>query len=304
MGLIIGAVAWILYFGLGWLPPKLRYWALLPLAWIIFQFLPGKKKQIKTNLALIRPEWTKEQIDFGAWENVKTLVRSWSAILSVEKESLEEARKKVIGEEVLLDSYRRARKIVVVFPHVGPINELVALVAALGIHAYVPAEAIPPLLFRLMAGSRNRHGNIEFEPIRKGKMMERCRAELEAGRVVVLAMDMPPGKKSLGNVLHVGQAETDVRVGAVKLAIEEEADLFMAFPYWNRENPEVLIEKFELTNKDEGFNTRHLLAHFENFLLPYVTSWWRLSLVKMRQASDSPAELGVPFRRLRSVGRK
>lgn len=304
LGLVIGLFAWVLYFGFGWLPNKIRYWALLPLAWVIFQFLPGKKKQIKDNLALIRPDWNQKQIASGAWENVKTLVRSWSTILSVEKESLEEARKRVIGEEALIDSYRRARKVIVVFPHVGPVNELVSLVAALEIHAFVPAEAIPPLLFRLMAGSRARHGNIEFEPVRRGKTMDRCRSKLDEGRVVILAMDMPPGKKGRGNILHVGGAETDVQVGAVRLAIEEEADLFMAFPYWNRENPEVLIEKFEFVGSDEGLNTRHLLEKYEGFLLPFITNWWRLSLVRMRRSYNSLEELGIPFRRLRAVGRK
>jgi lauroyl/myristoyl acyltransferase len=300
----IGLVAWVFYFGLGWLPNKVRYWVLLPLAWGVFQLLPGKKKQIKNNLRLIRPDWDQGQVSKGAWENVKTLLRSWSAILSVEKESLELVRKRVVGEESLLESCEQGRKVVVVFPHVGPVNELVSLVAALGIEAYVPAEAIPPMLFRLMAGSRARHGSIEFEPVRKGKTMERCQIKLEEGKVVVLAVDMPPSRKQQGYSLHVGCAETSVQVGGVKLAFEEGADLFLAFPYWREEDPEVLIEKFEFSSTDVSLETHRLLENYEEFLLPYVTNWWRLSLIEMKPSSNPPEEDGFNRRRLRTVGRK
>jgi lauroyl/myristoyl acyltransferase len=292
LGLFIGSIAWILYFGLGWMPNKLRYWFLKPFVAVAFQLWPGKKKQIKENLRAINPHWTEEELEKGAWENVSTLLWAWTTILNVRGSHRSDIRERMVGEEYLLELVNKGQKVVVVFPHIGNINELTSAVSALGIKAFVPAQAIPYLLFKLMAGSRAAAGNIEFMSIRRGKTLQKCAEKLEEGKVVIIAMDMPPSKKGNGYSLQVGRAETEVQVGAVKLALEENASLFMAQFHWGKNEPLIELTFFELDKYGNGelavsINTRRLLHCYSSYLKTYATMWWRLPLIKMQAVTSS-----------------
>lgn len=296
-GLVIGLIAWALYFGLGWLPNRARYWILLPVAKLIYELFPGKKAQIKDNLRLIFPDYTAEEIDKAAWENVKTLLWAWSTILNMNGSHRTDIREHITGEEHLLKRVEEGKKVVVVFAHIGNINELTSAIAALGIQAFVPAQAIPFLLFKLMAGSRSRAGNIEFVAVRGGKTLEQCAQKLNEGKVVVVAMDMPPSKKGKGYFLKVGKAETEVQVGAIKLALEEQAEIIMAQIYWGNGEPLIDLIPFELTRVggrfEMDFNSRELLDRYSDYLKANAEMWWRLPLIKMQKVSTLE-ELGYP----------
>lgn len=286
-GLLLGAIAWLLCFGLGWLPSnKVRYFLLLPLAWLLYQLLPGKKAQIKNNLKLIFPHYSEAQLENGAWENVKTLLLSWSSILNIKGSHRKNVRDLITGEEKLLEAVNSGRKVVITITHVGNVNELSSAVAALGLQAFVPAEAIPYPLFKLMNGSRSRAGNVEFAAIRKGETIKTCAKKLAEGKVVVLAIDMPPGQKGRGYWLQVGRATTEVQLGAVKLALQENAQMFMAQIYWEKKDPLINLIPFKLDitankGRDLESNSRRLLSSYHRYLTSNATMWWRLSMIKM-----------------------
>lgn len=292
-GVILGGIAWFLYFGLGWLPNKARYYLLLPWAWLIFHFWIGKRAQIKQNLKLIYPHYNESQIENGAWENVKTLLLAWSSILNLNGSHRKNIRELITGEEKLLEAVEKGQKVVITIPHVGNVNELSSAVSALGLQAFVPAQAIPYPLFKLMNGSRARAGNVEFAAIKAGKMLEICVEKLRAGKVVIVAMDMPPAKKGKGYPLQVGLASTEVQVGAVKLALEEGALLFMAQIHWGKKDPLINLIPFEIDQtvgsyeRTLEFNTKKLLSSYFRYLTTYAVMWWRLSLIKMTSIPPS-----------------
>lgn len=285
-GLVFGVVAWFTYFGLGWLPNKVRYFVLLPFVWFLFQLLPSRKQKIKDNLVLIDPRLSGSELDKAAWENVKTLLRSWSSLLSTSKDK----PPKISGGQLIVEPYNQGKGIVVVFPHVGPLNELASAIAALNVQAFVPAEAIPPLLFKLMSGLRARHGNIEFAPVQKGKTLEKCAQKLSEGKIVVLAMDIATSNRSKGYLLSIGKAQTIVSIGAVKLALENDALMFLAYPSWdNLGRPFVSIREFQMVRAGDELerkNSVNLLAEYEDFLSEKYRHWWRLPLVTMFERVD------------------
>lgn len=291
IGLIASFLSALVYLGIGRLPQKLRYAVLWVFAKILFRFWKSRRELIIKNLYLVKPSLANDPED-AAWINFKTLVHSWSTLLGTEKADLAEMRSRVVGAAEIVEA-SQAGPVVAVFPHVGDINSLMSVVSALGVEAFIPAEGIHPLLFKVIAGLRARHGNIEFVPVVSGKTKEICYQKLAEGKIVALAMDITtkPGK---GVSYTYGEGTADFRVGAVEIAMKTKARFFLLFPRWDGKKASLQIEEFYLDyTKSVYFNTLRLLGAYSFYLKATVLYWWRLSFMEMRASYESPEdELG------------
>ena len=281
-GVIAGFLFWLVYVGVGWLPHRLRYWALLPIAKVIFRLWKSRRELIIRNIFLIRRDLVNDEED-AAWINVKTLVYSWSSLLGTERVNLSKMRKRINGGEAVRDAVRAGKKVVVVFPHVGDINSFTAALKALELEAFIPAENLPPVIFKLMSGLRSRHGNIEFAPVQKGQMKQICQQKLSEGKIVGLAMDITT-KKGKGVDFVIGNGEATFRVGAVEIAQQAGAELFLAFPKWDGKQTYLTLEPFVLARgRSVETNTLSLLCEYRDYLQANVLQWWRVGFMDMRE---------------------
>ena len=283
-GVVAGFLFWLVYVGVGWLPQRLRYWALLPIAKVLFRILKNRRERIERNLFLIKPSLVNNRKE-AAWINVKTLVYSWSSLLGTERVNLPKIRKRIIGGESIVVAVRAGKKVVVVFPHVGDINSLTAALKALDLEAFIPAENLPPVIFKLMSGLRSRHGNIEFAPVQKGETKQVCLQKLSEGKIVVLAMDITT-KKGKGVDFVIGRGEATFRVGAIEIAQQAGAELFLAFPKWDGKQTYLTVEPFALAyGRSVENNTLSVLCEYRNYLQANVLQWWRVGFMEVREIS-------------------
>ncbi|MDP2671160.1 MAG: hypothetical protein Q8P13_01730 [bacterium] len=284
----LGSIVWLLRAVMRWFPKNLRAVILfqLGLGILIFGwFWIGRR--MNSNLRLLRPDLNWAQRLMVTVRNIWTLTRAWTFLLSNEEIAPEDMQARVEGAEPLLESYNAGTKTIVAFVHIA-VNELVPAVSALGVRAFAPAEAIPELLYQAMARLRARHGNVEFTRISRGQTLPVCRQKLAEGWIVVLALDMIRQAGSGGVLCRLGTAKGYFPVGAVKLALEEEASLWLALPYYDQKGVARLrIEgPFELTRTGEVVadiesNTCRLVAAYESFILERLADWWQLPWVKL-----------------------
>jgi lauroyl/myristoyl acyltransferase len=240
---------------------------------------------------LIRPNLTKKQIDQGTQINIRTLVLNWAELLGDKRSDPKEVRKKVSGIEELLAQYRAGGQIIVAFPHIGPIHGLMSAIAAFELKVFVPVEAIPLPLYKLMARQRSKYADIQFAPVRKGQVLEGCLEKLAEGRIVILAMDI---LTESGVPCRIGdKAVGCFPVGAVRLALKSGATLFPVFPSWGRDGKARLLvgSPFELVRsgdleRDTVSNVRGLVRLYEPFLVENCFDWWRLPWSKLEPVGE------------------
>lgn len=261
---------------------------------LIFLCYKKGRERIQSNISLIRPDLSEKERNRIAWQLARTLARSWGAMLGNEFTSLEEMarRIKTKNSEILLDRYKKGEKIVVTAAHVGPIDEMFGVIALFGVKVYIPAEPIKPKwLFNLMMRLRLRFGDIVYEEVKKGKILPNAARHLLDGRIVVLAIDMTRQDDS-GVICRIGNAQARFPVGAVKLALEEEATIIPIFPSLTKDNktqieigsPFRLIRTGNM-KKDIENNTRRLIeVVYAPYFLKNLDSWLRLLWSKLEPA--------------------
>ena len=290
-GLVAGVLMALVYLGIGRLPQKLRYAVLWLFGKVVFRLWKSRREIIIHNLYLVKPSLVNDREE-AAWINFKTMIRTWSTLLGTEKENLNAVRERVVGKEELIKASQDGHEIVVVFPHVGDINSLASVLTALRLSAFIPAEGIHPILFKAIAGLRARHGNIEFVPVKSGKTKSICYQKLSEGKIVGLAMDITT-LRGKGVPFTIGRGTADFKVGAIEIALERKAQLFLAFPSWDGKKTGLTVERFDLDyNRTVNWNALAVLEHYSPYLQANVLQWWRLSFMEMRPAYDSPQELG------------
>jgi lauroyl/myristoyl acyltransferase len=109
---------------------------------------------------------------------------------------------------------------------------MVGIVPIYELKVYVPNEPVKPRwLFKLMERLRLRFEGIIFDPVAKGETISKAARHLEAGRIVVLLIDIPK-KAGSGVLCQIGNGEAWFPVGPVKLALEQGATIFPVFPLW------------------------------------------------------------------------
>lgn len=305
-GIALGAVAWAFYLSLHLLPNTPRYRFLLSAAKLVYIFWGGARTRLRTNLVLVRPDY-EPQVGRRAAEFREVMARTWSFLLGRGNLDPEELRGRIDGAQPLIDRYKAGEKLVITTPHVGPVNELAPAVAALGVRAFVPTEAVPSLLFGLTARLRERSGGVGFEPIRRGEALRRCAQELDRGRgradeniVVILAVDMDR-EDGRGVLCRIGGACSYFPVGAVKLALEQGAAIIPVFPYYDEAwVPRLRIgEAFELhtsgdSNADIELNTRRLIEEvYAPFIEDHCAAWWRHIWAKLQPAPRGQEGVGA-----------
>ncbi len=278
-------------------------WSLFPLIWIMVQVLRrlslearfkvvkamasfiywlwlGRRARIKKNLILLRPDLDEGRIAEGSWRVIKTVARSWAALLGNKDINFGEVMRKleVKGIETLIEYHRNGKKIIAVAGHVGPFDEMIGIIPGFGLRVYVPVEPIKPVWFlNLMMQLRLGSGDIIFEPVKKGHTLSRSAHHLANGRIVLLMMDVIRHDSS-GVLCRIGGAQARFSVGAVKLALEQEATIFPVFPSWieGRKLQVIVGSPFELIKtgnrqRDIEVNTRRLV---EEVYAPHIRENW------------------------------
>lgn len=287
-GALAGGFIWAGYMAIRWAPFKVRYQFVLPIAKALYQ---SRKEKVLANLVVIRPEWSQKQAKEAGIKLTKTLARSWSFVLGHDRVDQEKVRSHIYNAQALLSRYQNGEKAIVIFSHIGPVNELVPVISALGLEAFAPAEALPPMLFRLVNGLRAQHGGVELMPVKRGETIAICQNKLAEGKIVVLAADIPPGRTGRGVTVRVGAAKTTFAVGAVKLALLEQAPIFLAEPYYNEKGEVVLwlSDPYELRSTgnlevDIESNANYLYRLMAKHIELNLADWWRLLWADLESA--------------------
>lgn len=275
----------IMYLALRGRPIKTRFRACKIVARIIYWLYKPGRERIKRNISLIRPDLYSFQVAEDSLQVAETLAHSWAAMLGNERTSLAEVAAKldVTGIDPLLDCYHRGEKIITTAVHNGPVDEMIGIVPIFDLQVYIPAElGEPKWFFELMKRLRLHFKGIIFDPVEKGKILDRAAHYLSDGVIVVLMIDVPRKDES-GVVCRIGNAKARFSVGAVKLALEQKATIFPVFPSWGEDwRVKVAIgSPFELIRTgdhkyDIEINTRRLI---EEVYAPHIQknyySWLR-----------------------------
>lgn len=289
---LISSLTWIIYQILKRCSPKIR-------AKLIFFTLsfywPYQKPKIKKNIRLILPDLDDAQIDWGSERLKKTTAQNIVAVLDKGFLNTEEEIEKleVTGDlDSVLDLYCKGKKIIITVSHTGPYDKTFCFVPfvnrklapfKLELRVYVPAEEIK-LIDTIMADRRKSFGDIIFEPVKKGKTLAKAKKYLNEGRVVFLTIDMLRKGNSGGVVCQIGEAEARFPVGAVKLALEEDAIIIPIFPSGGRKG-KVRVEvgcPFEIIKtgdkkRDIEDNVRRLVEDiYAPFIQRHYYEWLQL----------------------------
>lgn len=289
---------------LGYLLVKIMYFALrkrsletrFKVIWIISRIIlfiaHGKRKKIERNISLIRPDLSEKQIKIVALDVVRTITRSWAAMLGNEySRSIESFNTfEVEGAEELLQYYLDGQKIIAVADHVGPIDEMAGVIAFFGIKVYVPAEDLRPTwLFDLMQRLRMTRGDILYEPLLRGQALSKAKEQFRHGRIVLFLVDIPT--KS-GVLCQIGNGVARFPAGPVKLALEQGATIFPVLPSWQKGRKGLRLHiapPFKLTRTvdqqhDIETNTRRLI---EEVFAPHIQenhgAWLRALWVNLEE---------------------
>ena len=166
-GLLLGLVAWGYYLTLRIWPNGVRYSALLVTAWLVYMFWPGARGTIRANIQAVQPGLDSAAIGRVARRFLRAFSHTWAFLLSGVRVDFADLRERVENADLLLAYHTQGKPTVVVFPHIGPVNELIPAVQALLIRVFIPAEAIAPLLYRLMVRQRTKYGDLEMERVRR-----------------------------------------------------------------------------------------------------------------------------------------
>jgi lauroyl/myristoyl acyltransferase len=221
------------------------------------------------------------------------------------------ARLRVEGIKPLLDCYRENRKIIAAAVHTGPVDKMGGVVPLFKLKVYAPVEATKPdWLFKLMLRLRLEFQGFTFDKVERGMTLNRARHNLRSGKIVLLLVDALREDKNGGVACRIGNARVMVPVGAIKLALEEDAILFPIFPSWDEESDEfgvkiVVGAPFELirtgdARRDIGLNTQRLIEEvFALHIQRNVASWQRLLWSKLEPVEiNEQLDLGDPIKRI------
>jgi len=193
-------------------------------------------------------------------------------------------RVKTEGLEQLVDYYLARKKVIATAVHIGPIDEMLGIIPFFGLRVYVPAEPVKPKwFFNLMMRLRLRFEGIILEPVKKGETLIQAAHHLSEGRIVLFVLDLPREGGS-GVICRIGNAKARFPVGAIKLALEQDATIFPVFPSLEKgEKAKIVIgPPFEIVRTgdksyDIEMNTRRLI---EGVYAPHIRenyhSWLRL----------------------------
>ena len=298
--------AWVMYWALRKRSLETRFKVSLAIFSLVYRLWGGGRGRLERNLSLIRPDLEASEIARGARRIVGTLAWSWAAMIGNEYTSLDEVaqRSEVSGIEPLLEHHRAGNKVIIAIDHVGPFDELFGLVSVLGLRVYLPVEAMRlGWLMRSMMRLRSSFGNVLMEPVEKGETLSRSARHLAEGRQVVLLIDITRRGGS-GVLCQIGAAQARFPVGAIKLALEEDATIFPAFPCWMHDGKIRLVigVPFELVstadlNRDIEINTRRLI---EGLYAPHIQenwdSWLRSLWSNLEPAQPGKGEANAPGR--------
>lgn len=297
---IIGWIAflliWFVFMILHKSPYEVKYKFMLALQNTIFWLNRNGRARIKRNISLIRPDLTKDEISEGYKTVIRTIARSWTTIIEIRgKESITEEDIKntltVDGEiEEILEYHHSGKKIVVVIPHIGPVDAMFGVGTLYELKIFAPVEAIKPRqLFNLITSLRTKvAGDIIIEPVERKKTLSRSAHFLSNGRIVVLAIDII--KKSGGVSCRIGNGVANFPVGAAKLALEEDAIIWPVFPSWGNDQKSKMIigkpffpERTGNMNHDIEVNTRRLIEEvFAPFIQDNWDTWVRLAWADLK----------------------
>lgn len=276
-------------------PMRIRVIITLLVARCAYTFGAGPKARIKKNLSLIRPDLDEKTIARGAWRVTKAIARSWAAMIGNANGNFGDIKDKldVTGIEPLLAFHKAKKKVIIVTGHVGPVDEIFRIVPLYGLRVYVPTEPVKPKwLLNLMMRSRMGFGDIILEPVQRKHTTSRARHHLSDGRIVVLAIDMIKNDGK-GVRCRIGNGEAYFPVGAVKLALEEDATIFPIFPSWGK-NGKILVAVGAPVNlvrtgnmaRDIEINTRRLVERYGFHIQACWDTWLRALWAKLEPVGE------------------
>jgi len=309
LGQLLG---WALYYFLRKHSIEFRFKIVVFIAITYYKIRKSVKKRIMQNIALIRPDLDDHEIEDASLLVVKTIAWSWAAMLGNEYITQEEIMQnlKAEGIDPLLNCYRENRRIVAAAVHTGPVDKMGGVVPLFRLKVYAPAEAIKPdWLFKLMLRLRLEFQGFTFDKVERGMTLDRARHNLRSGKIVLLLVDALSEDKS-GVDCRIGNARFKVKVGAIKLAIEEDAVLFPILPSWDEESDGfgvkiVVGAPFELirtgdARRDIELNTRRLI---EEVFAPHIqrnfASWQRLLWSRLKPVeAHEQLDLSDPVKRI------
>lgn len=288
----------VLYYSLRKRPIESRFNVTRKIGKVIYYLFKSRREKIQRNIALIRPDLSPDEIRKGSLRAVEAIAYSWAAMLGNEFTTLEEvaAKLEVEGIEPFLDYYERGEKIIAVPVHGGPIDAMAGIIPIYGLRVYFPSELVRPRwLFKLMERLRLHFGGIIFEPVVKGETIPKAVSQLEAGRIVVLFIDIPKEAGS-GVLCRIGDGEVWLPVGPVKLALEKGATIFPVLPSWTTDWKFRIVigQPFELTRtgnlaQDIKNNTRRLVEDvFAPHIIKHCDQWLRLPFITLEPVEKSP----------------
>ncbi len=273
-------LVWLIYWTLRKRSVKTRFKVIHTIISLIYRLWRGGRARLRRNLSLIRPDLEENEIERGSWRVIETLAWTWAIMLGNEYMSPSEVKEmlELEGIEKFLEYYHGGKKLIIVADHVGLFDQMVRIGSLFGLRGYVPVEPIKPAWrFKLVARLRAYSADILFEPTEKGKTLARAAAHLADGRIVFLMIDVPTQEGS-GVPCRIGASWAKFPVGAVKLALEQDATIFPFLPSWTRDQKVKVVigPPFELTrtgdlNQDIELNTRRLV---EELFAPHIQENW------------------------------
>lgn len=286
---------WTTYLVLRRLPFNGRSKITCVIAFVVYWLWKDGRIRIKRNISLLRPDLNNREINRASWWAVKTIARSWAAMLGNEFTSLKEINKRVEvqGIEPVLNRYHRGEKIIATAVHTGPIDEMIGAISRFKLRVYVPAEPVKPKwFFNLMMRLRLK-GDIIYEPVERGETLARAAHHLSDGRIVLLVVDAT-SRDSSGVLCRIGGAETRFPVGAVKLAFQEDAAIFPVFPSRRQDGRAQIVvgPRFRLIKtgdrkRDIELNTRRLIEGvYAPHILKNLDNWLRLLWGGLKRARN------------------
>lgn len=240
----------------------------------------GRLDRLKRNVVFLRPDISDFELQQGIRHLVRTVARSWAALIGNEHVTPDDFKSRVEVENIdFLLRNAGFRKIVIAAAHVGSVDELLGVFPAYHLKVYVPTEAIcPKWLLRFTIRMRSKFEGVTIEPVERGKTLQTCARHLAKGGLVALAIDIVR-KGQRGVKCRIGRTSAVFPVGAVKLAIEEQALLIPALPYGSDSGKQkiVFLPPFELSHTGDAVhdveeNTRRFI---EQIYVPHLIENWQ-----------------------------
>jgi lauroyl/myristoyl acyltransferase len=218
-------------------PEEKRFARVVPWGRRIYRLWKERREIALTNIALIRPDFSPEEVEHAALSSVMTLGADWAFLLGSRYETVEDVKRRVILQPGLLEMAARVKageKLVAVLDHTAPVDGgATAMPEILGINAAVVVQKTPAPIRGIFDGARASWNGTHLVSIERGRTYKKAEQYLQKRYLTAVLIDIFNKPRPNDVVCHLGDARVSISTTPARLARNNGAAVWSVLLGWD-----------------------------------------------------------------------